>query len=258
MQAHDGIANHRGHLRDLAFAFFDGLQRLAAQIGGARRFLFKELRGFRVQVPAQIIKPWFVREFPHLFQRFLLHLAKRNHHVRHLHAGVINVVLHGNFVARVAQHPHHRVAQHRIAQVPDVRGLVGIDAGVLDDDPAERWVHAARRAAGFGTQVLPKRPAIEKRVQVAATGHLHACNARYRRQRARDFLRDLPRRFLQPLSQLKAHRRSRFAEFQLRRPLQRDVDLAAVLLPYVRAERFSQPLDDCQIHSSPVYCSSGL
>ena len=123
--------------------------------------------------------------------------------------------------------------------MPDVRGLVGIDAGVLNDDPAKRVVHPARFTAGFGTQVLPKRPAIEKRVQVAAAGHLHACYPGDRRQRAGNFLRDLPRRLLQPLGQFKTYRRSRFAEFQLRRPLQRDAVLAAILLPNVRAERFS-------------------
>src|SRR6266700_135911 len=58
---------------------------------------------------------------------------KGNHHVRYLYACVINIILNLHAVPRMPQYPHHCVAQHRVPHVPDVRRLVWIDAGVLDN-----------------------------------------------------------------------------------------------------------------------------
>ena len=59
---------------------------------------------------------------------------KGRHDIRHLDAGVVDVVLHLDPFAERAQHAHERIAERGVAQVADVRGLVGIDVGVLDDD----------------------------------------------------------------------------------------------------------------------------
>ena len=64
------------------------------------------------------------------------------HHVGHLHAGVVDVILNFHRPAAGAQHAHEGVAQHGVAQMADVRGFVGIDVGVLDDDLA--WDRLAR------------------------------------------------------------------------------------------------------------------
>ena len=66
-------------------------------------------------------------------------MQKPHHHIRHLHAGVVDVVLHIDLLASGAQQAHKCVAKNRIAQVPDVRGLVGIDAGVLHQRMNARW-----------------------------------------------------------------------------------------------------------------------
>ena len=68
---------------------------------------------------------------------------KARHHVGHLHAGVVDVILHFDRPAARAQHAHEGVAQDGVAQMADMRGLVGIDVGVLDDDLARD------RLAGF-------------------------------------------------------------------------------------------------------------
>ena len=60
-------------------------------------------------------------------------MLEADHHVGDLHAGVVDVVLHLDAAAGAAQQAHKRVAQRGVAQVPDVRGLIGIDVGVLDD-----------------------------------------------------------------------------------------------------------------------------
>ncbi len=59
-------------------------------------------------------------------------MQKADDHIGHLHAGVVDVVLHIDLLPGGAQQAHKRVAQDGVAQVPDVRSLVGIDAGVLD------------------------------------------------------------------------------------------------------------------------------
>ena len=59
-------------------------------------------------------------------------------------AGFINVRF--DALAERAQHPDERIAQHSVAQVPDMRRLVGVDVGVLDDDPLRALV--SRLGAG--------------------------------------------------------------------------------------------------------------
>ena len=66
-------------------------------------------------------------------QRLLFEMQESDHDVGHLHAGVVDVVLHIDLVAGGAQQADKRVAEDGVAQMADVRGLVGIDAGVLDE-----------------------------------------------------------------------------------------------------------------------------
>ena len=63
-------------------------------------------------------------------------MNESDHHVGHLDAGVVDVVLNVDGVSGGAQQANESVAQDGVAQVPDMRGLVGIDAGVLDQDLA--------------------------------------------------------------------------------------------------------------------------
>ena len=60
-------------------------------------------------------------------------VVKCGHYVRHLHAGVVDVVLHLDSPAERAQQAHQGIAEHGVAEMADVRGLVGIDVRVLDD-----------------------------------------------------------------------------------------------------------------------------
>jgi hypothetical protein len=61
-------------------------------------------------------------------------MQKADHHIRHLHAGVVDVVLHVDHVPCRTKQAHKGVAENRVAQMADVRGLVGIDGCVLHDD----------------------------------------------------------------------------------------------------------------------------
>jgi len=79
---------------------------------------------------------WFRGQLAHLGERFVLHLLKRDDHIGHLHARIVDVVLHGDVASCVPKQANHGVSKDRVAQMPDVRGLIGIDAGVLNNDSA--------------------------------------------------------------------------------------------------------------------------
>ncbi len=64
---------------------------------------------------------------------FAFEMQKADDHIGNLHAGVVDVVLYIDLLPRGAQQAHKGVAENGIAQMPDVRGLVGIDGSVLDE-----------------------------------------------------------------------------------------------------------------------------
>ena len=66
-------------------------------------------------------------------RRLVFELAKSDDDVGDLDAGVVDVVLHLDGNAAEALHAYERVAQRGIAKVADVRRLVRVDGGVLDD-----------------------------------------------------------------------------------------------------------------------------
>ena len=66
--------------------------------------------------------------------RFLFQMHEADNYIRNLHSGVVDVVLHVDVPARLAQQANKSIAEDGITQVPDVRGLVGIDGGVFDQD----------------------------------------------------------------------------------------------------------------------------
>jgi len=63
----------------------------------------------------------------------LFEMQKRHDHVRHLHAGVVDVVLRFHVIAEPLRAANVRIAEDRIAEVTDVLGLVRIDVRVLHD-----------------------------------------------------------------------------------------------------------------------------
>ena len=104
-------------------------------------------------------------------------------HVGHLHAGVVDIVLHFHRIAARAQHAHESIAQHGIAQMPDMRGFVRIDIRVLDDDLARR----------IRAHALRPRPPAAPRHSAAVEADIDisvACD--FHRRHARDFARPPP------------------------------------------------------------------
>ena len=173
-----------------------------------------------------------------------------HHHVGHLHAGVVDVVLHLDAMAARAQHAHERVAQRGVAQVADVRRLVGIDVGVLDDDLF------ARAGGGLGLAAQQRRgvgAAVEPDVDVAVAGHFHRRHAGDGADLLDQLGGDLLGRLPQLLGQLKRRRHGHFAELALPRLLDGDRQIDAVADLYVRVERAGDLLFNGMEHGNPEY-----
>ena len=132
-----------------------------------------------------------------------------------------------------------------------MRGLVGIDAGVLDHCFRRVGARKGRGLARFFARVAKKRGAVEEQIQVATAGDFDARDALGRLERIGDFLRQGAGRFFQALGQLEADGRGDFAHGELRRTLGHDRDIGLVALVNVVAQRFADAVVDGLIHVAP-------
>ena len=94
----------------------------------------QKLRGARVHVPAQVIEFRLRGQLAYLREVLLLHVHESDDHVGDLHTSVVDVVLYLHRAASVPQHTRDGVAQHRVSHVPNVRRLIRINAGVLNNN----------------------------------------------------------------------------------------------------------------------------
>ena len=253
MAPHNRDGDEFRQLRGGAVAFFDGRERLRAQPEPRLVFLEK-LRDPRIEVPAEVIEARSCRQRAHFVGGLFLQVCEPDHHVRHLHAGVVDIILHFDAPSRAPQQAHKRVAEGRIAQMPDVRGFIGVDVGVLD--------HAFRLAGGGFSRRAPSGPrgfrkrrrekcrAIEEEIDVARAREFRAGHSGNRREFRGDLLRNLPRSAPQPLGQLEGHRRGHFAHGHGGRALRNHGDIwyAAAIQEF--AQRRANPRLNDVIHGS--------
>src|ERR1700733_6956303 len=145
MTAEDGSGDEVGDFGCIVAALLDEVQSVEAQLL-ARGLFFGgsfavPMRGACVEVPAAEVDALavahkFSEERVDFGGRFFLYMQEANHNVSDLDTGVVNVVLHVDFVAGRAEQAYKGVAENGVAQMADVRGLVGIDGGVLNEDVA--------------------------------------------------------------------------------------------------------------------------
>ena len=207
-----------------------GVKRLGLQ-GPAFRVLGVELSHPGVEVPAVVVEAP-LDQFD-LRQRLLLEVQKADDDVGDLDAGVVDVVLDLDLAAPAAQHAHVGVAQHGVAQVPDVRGLVRVDAGVLDDDAGP--VRSARRAR-HGPEplvdVAGERGAVEEEVDESGAGDLGVANAPGLGETRGQLLGDLAGLAPELLGEIEGCRQRQVAELGAGRVLKydsREIDVEARL-----------------------------
>ena len=163
MAAQDGGGDEVGDLGGFVAAVLDQVQRVEAQLL-ARGLFFGgpfavPLRGAGVEVPAVVVNALAfageaVNKCANFGGRFLFEMQKSDHDVGDLDAGVVDVVLHVDFVAGGAEKTHKCVAENGVAQMADVRGFVGIDGGMLNERmPLRRWRVCSRRGQRGGLRL---------------------------------------------------------------------------------------------------------
>ena len=140
MPPQDRRRNQLRNFSSLVAAVLDLVQRGVAQFLPRLVLLVSParvpLRGLCIKVPTVVVDSLillleFIQQQTRVGQRFAFEMQKSHHHIGHLNAGIVDVVLHIHLLPGGAQQADKRVTQNRVAQVANVRGLVGIDAGVL-------------------------------------------------------------------------------------------------------------------------------
>ena len=225
---HDRIRDHRPELGNLALAGFQGVQSLGAPSEGPLVFGREQPRDLGVQVPAEMVEAGagIDRQGAHGIRALLPQVVKGGHHVSHLHAGVVDVVLHLDSTAERAQQAHERVAEHGVAEMADVRRLVGVDVRVLDDHLGRRSRYGLaprQHGGGIGGPV-------EAGVDVTGARRLERADAFYRGELGDQLGSDLPRSPAQGLGEAEADRSGEVSVLRLARQLGHHLDLRAVAL----------------------------
>ena len=123
---------------------------------------------------------------------------------------VVNVVLDLDPLAGRAQQAGKGVAQHGVAQVSDVGGLVGVDVGVFHDDLGRGG--AGRSIRGRSQQSPEGIIPFQEAVEVAGPRHLYLGDARNIGEILHDLGGDLTGRPPQLLGQLEAKRKGQVSQ----------------------------------------------
>src|SRR5271157_4099401 len=168
-------------------------------------------------------------------------MNKADHHVGHLDSGVVDVVLHIDHMSGGPEQADERVAEDGVTQMPDMRGLVGIDAGVLDENLASHIRRAlcgvvSYGEGGFGGECAGSLSAGESGVDVPGTGNLELCESFGKRHLRDDLFRNLARRLPKLLGEFKWKRHGELAHLDLRRLVDGNVCQVDLVPP---AEKFS-------------------
>src|ERR1700730_14687637 len=129
-----------------------------------------------------------------------------------------------------------------------MRGLVGIDTCMLDDDLAR--VLRGYGIGNFSLHITPEYCAFEISIQVSSAGNFNFGNSFDGAEPGYDLLRNLPWRSLQSLRQFKTHRRSYLAHLDFRRAFCDDGYVQTIFLTDVCAQCATKLLGQAQIHGS--------
>ena len=121
-----------------------------------------------------------------------------DHHVRHLHTGVVDVILYLDARTEVAEAPPENVSEDRISEVADMGRLVGVDGSVLDYRLVGCRVDVAVTVCEKGGQ---DQISFQKEVEKTGTSDLDPIHLLRPDRVLGDRLGDLPRRLAQDLGQ---------------------------------------------------------
>src|SRR5437879_10303276 len=251
MPSEDGGRDQVGDGGGFAVGVFDGVQSLQAGL----QILFVLLvpvRDAGVEVPAVIVEAWLAGESFDFRARLLLDVREAHDYVGDLYSGVVDVILDVDFRFRVAQETDEGVAEDGVAQVADVGGLVGGDAGVFDENFAGRnlggWLLVGSEGGGHPG-------AVEFDVDVAGRGDLHFGDAFDGAGFGADFFGDLQRGGTQRLGE-RERWNGEVAQFDLGgllddRSRERDAGVAAMER---LQDALGQPVFEMTVQGTPLSC----
>ena len=191
--------------------------------------LLVPLRDAGVEVPTVIVEArGRGDEGCDLVSRLLLEVHESHDNVSDLNAGVVDVVLDVDGVSGSTEEADKGIAQDGVAQMADVGGLVGIDAGVLDEDLAfdvsGTFAGVIEDSNGsLGSERTCGRITLEAGVDVPGAGDLEFVEAIGYRHLRDDCFGDLAWSLAEPLGQLKGERHGELAHFDLGRGVDDDV-----------------------------------
>ncbi len=178
MTVDDAPRHVRGQIGHLAAPLLQVLQHRGPQAQRLRLPLVHlgdaciEIPAEEIEAPADRLR----RRHP-----ILQDLAEADDQVRHLDSRVVDVVLHLHLMPEESQASRQRVPQDGVAQVADVRRLVRIDVGVLEDDLAARGDRGLWRE-DLARQRARRSTPIEEDVQVPGPARLDPGHPRRERE----------------------------------------------------------------------------
>jgi len=71
---------------------------------------------------------------PRQLEQPFLEQCETDHHISHLHAGIVDIVIGLNMIALRAQHAYNCIANAGVTQVTHMRSFITIDIRVFNDD----------------------------------------------------------------------------------------------------------------------------
>ena len=185
--AHDAAGHGAGHRRRGVGVVLEVVQGVPA-VRQPCVVLLVPLRHPRVEVPAVVVEPGLRDEPAHVADVLALELPQPDHHVGHLHAGVVDVVLDLDVGPAEPQQPAQGVAEGGVAEVADVGRLVRVDGGVLDDGLLA--LPGGGRRRGPADTGARETGSIEEQVEVAGAGRLETAEVLPAGRRLGDLRRD--------------------------------------------------------------------
>ena len=187
----------RSELRRFVAALFHRFEGRGA-VGQALSVLLVPAGHRGVQVPREVVEPFAAvvqrllgiaaQDF---FEALTPNLPEPDDQVGNLDSGVVDIVLRLDPPAEPLEKPDQGIAEDGVAEMADVRGFIGVDVGVFDDDLAlvGRW--RGRCARQLGAQ---KCVAIEESVEVTGPRDLDAFDPASGHKRRGDRGGDVARR----------------------------------------------------------------
>ncbi len=142
--------------------------------------------------------------------------------------------------------------EHGIPQMADVRGLVGIDVGVLDHDLALASIRLGRGTIRTLQRAAKKLRAVEIGVQIARSSDFQPGNPRHRAHRGSDFLGKLPWHALQKFSEFETHWRRQLTHRQTGGPCGGHIGLGAVPTGNIVGQTLAKAGFNLVVHTAPL------